>query len=382
MNPRERVVMTLEHEEPDRVPIDLSGTQGSGIHVVAYRNLANRIGMDPNCGLLDMALQLAAPSEDMLRSFNSDFRAVCMRPKKGFEIHEFLDETGRQCFVDEWGIRWGKSRYYYDMMENPLKEPTLDALERFPWPDPYESGRTEGLAEQVKRLYKKTDFAIVAGIAGPTAAGFFEQAWAMRGFPKFLADLLARPEFVDALLDRLLETYLDFYEMYLDIVGEYVQLVEWGDDYGMQIAPLISPTLFRRYFKDRNKKFFDLVKSKTDAKIFFHSCGSIYPFIEDLIEVGVDVLNPIQPLAANMDHVRLKKEFGSRLSFHGGLDIQRLLPRGTPKEVEDGVRRLLTNMASGGGYLFAAAHNIQADVPPENVLSMFEAASKYGKYKL
>ncbi len=381
MNPRERVVTSLAHKEPDRVPIDLAGTVCSGIHIVAHNNLAQKLGLGPTAEIVDMIQQLARPDERMLEKFNSDFRPVYMKPPNDWAFVEQVDESGRTYFVDEWGIKWGRNLYYYDMIDHPLKEPNMSALAEYSLPDVKAPGRMDGVKEEAKRLFEDTDFAIVAGVSAP-GPGLFEQAWWLRGLPNFFVDMMTRPDYAEALLDRILNVQMRFYAEYLSAVGPYVQVVEWGDDYGMQTGPLISPALYRKFIRPRVAKFFNLIKSKTSGKIFFHSCGSVYPFIEDLIESGVDILNPIQPLAANMDHARLKREFGSKLSFHGGLDIQELLPRGRPEEVKEGVKKLLSNMAPQGGYIFAPAHNVQADVPPENIITMFEAAKQYGHYPL
>lgn len=183
-----------------------------------------------------------------------------------------------------------------------------------------------------------------------------------------------RPEFAELFLDKVLKLYLEFYGKYLDIVGPYIQLIDYNDDIGMQTGPLLLPAMFRKYLKPRYGKIFQLIRSKTKAKIFLHSCGSVYQLIPDLIEIGLDVLNPIQPLATNMDIDGLKRRFGENLCFHGGIDIQRLLPNGSVEEVKAEVKRVARVGGIGGGLIIAGAHNIQADVPPENVLAMFEAA--------
>ncbi len=380
MDSRERVLTALDHQEADRVPIDLGGTICSGIHRVAYEKVTRHLGLSTDTSIVDLVQQLAAPSEEILQRFSSDFRPVYMRPPKTWTFQEHMDETGRPYFTDEWGIKWGKNPYYYDMIDHPLKQPDIKAIEKHPWPDANAPGRLDGVREEARKLRRETDYAIVAGISGPVAAGLFEQAWFMRGFQNFMTDMMIRPEFTNRLLDRIQDVHIDFYEKYLDAVGEHVDIIEWGDDYGMQTGPLLSPALFTKYFKHRDKEFLDFVKSKTDAKIFWHTCGSVYPFINDLVEAGVDILNPVQPLAANMDHGKLKAEFGGRLCFHGGLDIQKTLPRGSQEEVARGVKAVLKNLATKGGYVFASAHNIQADVPPENIIAMFEAAREYGQY--
>jgi len=379
LKPRERVIAALEHKEPDRVPIDLGGSVSS-IHAVAYDRLTAKLGLKIRSEIADKTQQLARLNEEILVRLGIDFRHISL--KKGFFAggeDRFDDPSRRPYFIDEWGIKWGKNPYYYDMIYHPLENLTIDDLDDYRWPDPKDPARYEGLREEVKNLYHTADCALVADAV---FGGIYECAWWLRGFEKFNVDMYKRPDFAEALLDKILELYMGFYSRYLDEVGDYVQMVELGDDVGAQTGPIISPALLRRYIKPRWKKLYDLIHSKTRAKIFHHSCGSLYPFIGDLIDVGVDVLNPIQPLAANMDIGRIKKEFGDRLSLHGGVDIQRVLPLGTPNDVVEEVKRVIRLSARNGGYILAGAHNIQADTPVENIEAMFEAARKFGVYPI
>jgi len=226
------------------------------------------------------------------------------------------------------------------------------------------------LAEEAHRLYEETDYALVADFLG---GGIFEQALWMRGFERFMMDMVSDEPFATALLDTLLELYIEFYAVYLEAVGPYVQIVAVGDDLGMQTGPLISPRLYRRLIKPRHRELYDFIHSRTEAKIMHHTCGSVFPFVQDLIDVGVDILNPIQTSARGMDPVALKREFGERLVFHGGIDVQQILPFATPERVREEVRHIVTTLGQGGGYIFAPSHNIQADVPPENIVAMYEA---------
>jgi uroporphyrinogen decarboxylase len=379
VRPRERVALALEHREPDRVPIDLGGSVSS-MHSLSYERLVKRLGLKPEVKIADKIQQLAILDEAVLKTLEVDFRHFSL--KKGFFIggeDRFDDPSGRPYFIDDWGIKWGKSPYYYDMIYHPLQNLGTDDLDDYAWPDPRDPTRYEGLGEEVKNVYQTTDYALVAdAIFG----GIFECAWWLRGFEKFAVDMYKRADFAEALLDKVLELYIGFYSRYMDEVGDYVQMVELGDDVGAQTGPMISPVLLRKYVKPRWKKLYDLIHSKTKAKIFHHSCGSIYPFIGDLIDVGVDVLNPIQPLAANMDIGNIKKEFGDKLTLHGGVDIQRVLPLGTPNDVVAEVKRVIRLAAQNGGYILAGAHNIQPDTPVENIQSMFEAGRKFGAYPL
>jgi uroporphyrinogen decarboxylase len=213
-------------------------------------------------------------------------------------------------------------------------------------------------------------------------AGVFEQSVAIRGNENFYVDLIANPKLATAIMDKMLEFYIGFWEEMLPIVGPYVQVIKVGDDLGMQNGPLISPDLYRSLIKPRERELISFIKKRTDAKIYFHSCGSVYEFIPDLIEIGVDVLNPIQVSAKDMVTKRLKQEFGERLSFWGAVDTQQVLPFGSQEDVEAEVRKRIGDLAPGGGYILSSVHNIQAKVPPENIAAMFDAAFKYGEYPI
>ncbi len=380
---RERVALALDHREADRVPIDLHGwatyfTEG------AYRSLLEHLQIREQPVVNDWFL-VAEVNEQILTRFGVDFRRVALRPPDGRRPRENADGS----WTDEWGITkrkvahrsglLGRPAYYAEMIDPPLAEATLDDLERYPWPDPRDPGRYRGLEEEVRRLHRQTDYALVASAVG---MGIFEQAQWLRGTENFLADLLANQEFASRLIEKVLEFQLAVMDHYLQIVGPYVQMVETSDDYGMQTGPIISPQLYRRMLMPAHRRLLDRIKEKTEAKIYLHSCGSIADLLEDLIEAGVEVINPVQPRARDMDSRRLKERFGRRVVFHGGVDEQWVLPHGSTREVGEEVRRRLRDFAPGGGYIFAPAHNIQDDVPPENVVAMMEAAQRYGRYPI
>jgi uroporphyrinogen decarboxylase len=317
---------------------------------------------------------LAKPDEVVLERLGVDFRHISLRPVSGPGGFE-TDVSGRPFFVDEWGIKWGKNANYYDMIDHPLKDATVDSLERFEWPEPGDPARFAGLREEVEGLHHGTDYAIQADAF---FGGIYECAWWLRGFEAFTVDMYRRPDFATLLLDKILDLYMEFYDRYLDVVGSYIQMVDYNDDLGMQTGPIMSPPMFNMYLKPRYRRLFQLIKSKTRAKLFLHTCGSVHQLIPDLIDLGLDVLNPIQPLANGMDIKALKSDFGDRLCFHGGVDIQRLLPQGSKEEVEAEVKRVARIGGKGGGLILAGAHNIQADVPPRNVVAMFEAIGSLG----
>jgi uroporphyrinogen decarboxylase len=266
------------------------------------------------------------------------------------------------------------------MVEYPIKEPTLDALNSYQWPDPDDSGHTEGLRERAKGLYESTDYALVMNMIG---FGVFEHAWAMRGIENFLTDLIINQKFAETLLLRIADYQASLWNHVLDEVGDYVQVVITSDDLGTQVGPMVSPEVYRKLIKPAQRKVWQFIKGKTEAFLFLHSCGSIRKLIPDFIELGVDILNPVQAAAKDMDPKELKSEFGSDLSFWGGgCDTQGTLAFGTPEDVEEQVKRRISALAPGGGYVFNQIHNIQPQVPPENIVRMFEAALKFGGYPI
>lgn len=383
LTPRERVRLALRSQEPDRVPIDLDGwatyfTEG------AYRNLLRYLKIEEEPKINDWFL-VSGINESILQRFGVDFRRVGLGAPDGFRIRSYPDGS----WDDEWGIRKrrvahhseraGKTVFYSEMIDPPLAEATIDDLETYPWLDPDDPGRYRGLAEKTKHLHQTTDYALVASAIG---MGIFEQAQALRGIQKFFEDLLINREFASRLIDRVLSVQIAVFDRYLSIVGRYVEMVETSDDYGMQTGPLISPSLYREMLQPAHKRLNRFIKERTDAKIYLHSCGSIADVLNDLLDAGVDVINPVQPRAKGMDSVQLKIRFGERVVFHGGVDEQQVLPYGTIEEVREEVRQRITAFAPGGGYICAPAHNIQDDVPPENVIAMFESALQYGRYPI
>jgi len=374
MNPRERVIAVLRHELPDRVPVDLGSTAVSGIHQRANDALKALLDIEADEPVHDVVQGLVVPDKRILQRFGVDFRRVALRPPSTATS----PTEGEDTYHDEWGMRRQRTELYWEIVEHPLADATVEDLHHYSWPDPHDPCRVAGtspalstsLAEEARRLHEETDYALVADFLG---GGIFEQALWMRGFERFMMDLVSDEPFATALLDTLLELYIEFYAVYLEAVGPYVQIVALGDDLGMQTGPLISPDLYRRLIKPRHKELYDFVHSRTEAKIMHHTCGSVFPFVQDLIDVGVDILNPIQTSARGMDPVALKREFGERLVFHGGIDVQQILPFATPERVREEVKHIVATLGQGGGYIFAPSHNIQADVPPENVLAMYEA---------
>jgi uroporphyrinogen decarboxylase len=279
--------------------------------------------------------------------------------------------------VDEWGVTWTKpDQGHFINTDGPfyrLVDPTPKDLERFPWPDPDDLGRYRGLRERARFLHETTDHAVVLNLW----VGLVHVAEFMRGFGQWLEDLLVNPAFAEALMERIADFWVRGTERALAEAGEFVDVVAVVEDLGTQQGPLIRPEVYRRLIKPHHERMMGAVK-KHGKRLFLHSCGAVSAFIPDFIEMGVYALNPVQVSASGMDTRKLKSEFGHDLSFWGAIDTGKVLPYGTPEDVRAEVRRRIDDLASNGGYILAAVHNIQSEVPPQNVVAMYEAALGYG----
>jgi uroporphyrinogen decarboxylase len=313
------------------------------------------------------------PDPAILRRFDVDARPLSLQLLPGPSHGEPAEGTS----VDEWGVTWARrGESHFINSDGPfchLAEPTLADLDKFSWPDPADPRRYQGLRQRAQRLHEETDYAVVLNFDnGPVHRCQF-----VRGYTAWLEDLMLRPIFALALMDRVVEIWIQMAVRALEEAGDYVDLVMYGDDIATQNAALLRPDLYRRMLKPRHKAMVAAIKHYSKP-ILFHSCGSVYSLIPDLIEVGIDALNPIQVSAANMDTARLKREFGRELSFWGGIDTHKVLPTGTPAEVREEVKRRINDLRGQGGYVLSAVHNIQPEVPPENIVAMYEAALEYG----
>ena len=381
---RDRVAAALNHTEPDRVPFDLGGSGTTGIHHVAYRRLRDYLGLpEVEIAIEDQKQQLALVHDDVKQKLGVDVYPNRPGVPRSFTKQEW-SEGGYDKFRDEWGIEWWMpidGGFYYDMRKHPLANVSSVAeLEKIDFPDPLDEGRFEGLAERADALMNEKQ---VAYKLGRNAAGIFEIALWMRGFENFYCDLVADRAMAEALLDKLVEIKMKYWQRALEEVGENAMILCEADDLCGQDRPLLDPKLYREVIKPRHTKLFAHIKkcAKTDVKIFYHCCGAVTELIPDLIESGIDILNPVQVSAAGVDTKQLKRDFGKDLTFHGGgVDTQHVLPRGTTDDVRDEVKRRIDDLAPGGGFIFATVHNIQADVPPENIVAMWETLQEFGVY--
>ncbi|NOZ50037.1 MAG: hypothetical protein GXP37_08340 [Chloroflexi bacterium] len=375
MNARERVLAAINHEEPDRVPIDLGSVGPTGIHVLAYERLLKVLGIEEEIEIWDVVGQLAKPSETVLELVGADVRGI----RVGGSAYKPVLLSATE-LVDHWGTVWRRPEggLCFHLAEYPLRNATQRDLESYPWPDGKNPDLVTGLAERARYLRENTPYAVLGEFAGH----FFERAQMVRGFDTFLLDLAADRDFAEELMDRILAVEIDIVSAFLDAVNPYIDIIAFKDDIAMQSGPVISPQMFREMIKPRMKKLIEAIRRKTQAKLWFHSCGSVYYAIPDLIELGVEILNPVQVRAAGMDTARLKRSFGKNLAFWGGIDTQHVLPFGTPEDVKAEVRQRISDLAPGGGYILASVHNIEADVSGENVWAMYQAAHHYGRYPL
>lgn len=382
MTSRQRVLTALNHKQPDRVPIDLGGFQ-TGIHRKAYIDLLTHLGIEDDVAIMDPVQQLAKPCEEVLQRFRVDIRYIFAHGPDSFKGGiERNTRDGRlwHDLADEFGVVWSMpddQPLYMDISHHPLGDATIDDIADYPFPKGNDPSRFTGLREEALKLRDETRYAISTGIGGVV----YEICWYMRGLERWFMDTVENPDFCEALLDRTLAFWRGYYSEFMKEIGDLVDVVMIGDDIGGQMGPLFSPDFYRRVVKPRQKKLVQHIKSLTKARIWYHTCGSVMPLIGDLIDNGIDILNPVQVSAANMDPRGLKERYGDRLTFWGGgIDTQHVLGFGTPEDVRKDVCKNVAALKPGGGYVFNSVHNIQAGVPPENIVAMFDAAYEYGFY--
>jgi uroporphyrinogen decarboxylase len=380
MNPRERVKNTLNHQEPDRIPIDLGSTWVTTVNSKVHQKLLQHFNINESDQILSLITQTSIVNEKILKNFDIDFRALRVNKPKKREI-VVIEEKDCYWYCDQWQIKRKmpkKNGYYYDICEHPLKKGNIQELKSFRWPSINDLISLEGLKENAQQMFEQTNYALVGDIGG---AGIFENAWYLRGFENWLTDLLINESYCRKLMDKIVEIKYDIIEKFLEATGNYIEVVTLGDDFSGQDNPLISIDLFKKLIKPYYKILINFIKNKTDAKIFFHSCGNIKPFLDDFIDLGIDIINPVQISASQMDPYVLKKEYGNKIVFWGGgCDAQKILPFGNEEEVEKEVIHNINILSPGGGYVFGPIHVIQGDVPIRNIIKMFNTARKNGFY--
>ena len=376
MRPRDRVIRSLQHKEPDKVPLSLGGSAHK-ISDSRYLMLKEHYKLDGEGPKRLTGAYLSYADNRLLDAIGTDIRYVHLRPPTGYMENKRGDGT----WIDEWGLTHHVIEGgYYELGGTPLAEAMIDDLDSYPWPDYNDPARYMGLKEEVEDLFNNTDYAI--GAYRPMISGIFEISHYLRGMEKLLMDLLLDKKFVDTLLWKLTEVQGEILKQYLDIVGPYVQIVEWADDVGTQNGPMFSPELYKELVLDKHAYISKIVKEKAPgAKLLLHSCGSVKRFIPYFIEAGFDILNPVQPKAKDMKPADLKAEFGQDISFLGGVDVQQTM-RGPVAGVRNEVKQRIEELAPNGGFVLAPSHNFGDDVPLENILAFFETAREFGDYPI
>jgi len=411
MNSRERILVAIDHHEPDGLPVDVGATPSSGISAVAYHELLDYLGLkDRRNWVYDVVQQVAQPSEEVLNRFRID--AIDLGRTYNTRDEDWYDYTlpdGSIAQQPDWfrplvqpdgsrsAYKEGEviatmpvTAFSYDQAVYPFLDgfpfhydACLDqsmgrvhwsAFAHSPWDHASEPDFWETLRIHAQQLRSSSDRAIVLS----AGCNLFEWGTFLRRLDNFLLDLVSEPAKVEKFLDALMERHLGSLEKICAAVGDTVDIIRLGDDLGMNSGPFMSPATYRKLFKPRHAALCHYIKTHSHMRIFLHSCGSIYKLIPDLIEAGFEVLNPVQTNARDMDPKKLKNDFGKDVTFWGGgADTRAILNRGTPEQVKNNVRENIETLAPGGGFVFNTIHNILPDVPPENVVAMFETVDEF-----
>jgi uroporphyrinogen decarboxylase len=402
MNGRKRVFAAIDHREPDRIPLDLGGMDSTGIVGLTYNRLKSHLGITGgSTDIVDVTQQVAKVETTVLDWAGADCLPFYYQPRQwrpgglpdGSPCRipagwtEETEANGDRVVHDSRGrisLRMPEGGYYFE----PVNPPYADAgsiseieadrgyVDSFDFPF-FCDESWEDMGERARRIREQGDYAVIGNFAGH----IFAAGQLLRGYEQFLVDLAIDPGLAGGLMDMLVEVYIERFRNYWDAVGDHIDIISVNDDLGTQVAAMISPDMYRRLVKPRHAKLFSALKKISRAPLFLHSDGVIVDLIPDLIEIGVDILNPVQYTLPGMDPALLKREFGNDVCFWGaGCDTQRILPAGTPKQVTNEVRRQIEILAPGGGFVFCQVHNIQADVPVENIAAMYEAAHRFGEY--
>jgi uroporphyrinogen decarboxylase len=398
MSSRERVLAVINHREPDRVPIDLGGTRNSSIEVGLYTRLRDHLGIEGDpAKVLDVHYMTAWLEHPVIEALGIDvltvprltwsfgLRADRWRPWKlpdstpvqmPANFDPVIEPDGGLSLYKEGKLvgRKAASNPSFDRMSDFEIHESLPPVESFHLPV-FSDEELTWRRHWAETLRAETEKALIGDFGAVLGRWGSYQEW--------LYTIAADPEYVLAFYKRKIENLLTDMQLYAQAVGDKIDILWLGEDYGTQQGLMISRTMFNQMVAPHYKRLFDWVHQHTQWKILFHCCGAIYPIIGTLIECGVDILNPVQLTARGLDPNKLKEEFGDRLVFWGGgIDTQTILPFGSPEEIREQVKQRIQTFGPGGGFVFAASHNIQSDVPLENLLAMVEAIREYGQYPL
>jgi len=411
MNSRERLLASINHKEPDRVPVDLGSTPSSGISAIAYNRLKQMLKINTgHTRVYDVVQQLAQPEDEILDRFKIDMIDLGrIFNTENIDWHDIKLPDGSTAQYPVWfnpvkqldgsfiaylkdGSPAGKmpmGATFFDQMIFPyidgypenykslpadISKVHWAALAHSPWDHAADPGFWVQLREEALRLRKTSNRAIVLVIG----CNLFEWGTFLRRIDNFLMDIYTEQDKVEAFLDAMMEIHMANLEKACAAVGDLVDVIRFGDDLGMDSGGFIPPAVYRKLFKPRHRMLCEYVKRHGSMHTFLHSCGSIYELLPDLIEAGFEIFNPVQTSSRNMDPVKIKKEFGQDIVIWGaGADTRSILNRGTIEQVKNDVKRRLEILAPGGGFVFNTIHNIMPDVPPENIVAMFEAIDEF-----
>jgi uroporphyrinogen decarboxylase len=380
MTSRDRVLTTLAHERPDRVPLIVGTSNTTGLKMGAYRRLKAHLGISaPDRYIYDWPeLGTAALDEDTLVRLRSDARGILDRfPADVYRRNQARPEHAP--FIDDWGtgqVEVAPGSWFPGV--HPMAHAnTLDAIERYPWPNMDDPSRIAHVRAEAVRLRAEREYAL---IGAPWLLFPLERAFAMQGMDVFLTRMALSPDFARALLTKIAGLCKQVMGHFLAECGDLIDIIKIGDDLGTQDRLLMSPAMYRNILKPIHADYTAFIRERTKARIFFHTDGDVFDLVEDFVDIGVDILNPVQTSAGRMSNLsELKRRYGSRLTFCGAVDTHRVLPAGTPAEVRQEVRRVLEVMAPGGGYMVASVHTMMDDVPPENIVAMVAAVEEFGR---
>ncbi len=391
MNSRQRLLTALSHRQPDRVPYDLAGCHVTSIHVEAYRNLCRYLDIDPQPVVLaDVVQQAVTPCEALMERLGVDTRGLYPLCSHNRDFEQVEDAGDSFRHVDEWGFTQQMPKqggFWWSQVGFPLDGMTVgrDDLAAYAWPRADDPMRLTGIRRKAQE-YRAAGKAVMCK---SLCAGMFEMGQRIRGMSNFLCDMLADVPAAETILDNILRLKKQYWSMILDEVGDLIDVVVENDDYGTQQSQLISLGTYQSLIEPRLRELVGFVKKKHAQRrspqepgyFFFHSCGNVRPYLPSFIDMGIDILNPVHISAEGMSPLELKRDFGDAITFWGGgIETQNILPQGTADEVRQDVRRNVEALMPGGGYVFNTVHNIQAEVPPENIVAMWETLREVGEY--
>jgi len=383
MTPRERVLAAINHEEPDRVPIMIGVSNATGIKMKPYREVKQLAGIQSEDEYIYKWPELgtALPDEETMVRLHADVRGVL----------DLETEHVRECnrtrephspYVSSWGTHQIEIKEGEWTSGNPpfSQATTLEELEKYPWPNMHDPTRVAHVKSQTQKLADENQYAIVGT---PWLLFPLERAFGLQGLGTFLLNLAQYPDFAEALLKKNAELCKQLMEHFLEEAAENIDIIKIGDDLGTQESLLMSPKMYRNILKPIHADFIAFIKERTNAKVMFHTDGDVFPLVGDFIEIGIDILNPIQTSAGKMANLEeLKKQYGKAIVFCGGIDTHSVLPHGSPEDVRREVERVIKALGPGGGYLVGGVHTIMNDVPAENILAMVDAVVEVGQYPL